>query len=223
MTSPRRDKDGNMIAPKRLAKAGKKRTTVAPDTTSSRPRKGESEAAYMKRSAKRTKATPPKGLTNAGNKPASVRPTSTSERKAIAADLKKLPTRKKATPKPSARKTKAAGKLKGFEAIAKRKEARAKAAGKTYDIAKSNPRLAKKLKAKGRAVDNADLTNRAAKKINKVQKQADGFEAILRRKAARLRKKVATGPGITAKSNPRLIKKLENKQRAANRISNRNK
>ena len=186
MTSPRLDKNGNMIAPKRLAKAG--------------------------------------------NKPASVRPTSTSERKAIAADLKKLPTRKKATPKPSARKTKAEGKLKGFEAIAKRKAlaalgkpGRAKAAVKTYDIAKSNPRLAKKLKAKGRAVDNADLTNRAAKKINKVQKQADGFEAILRRKAARLRKKVATGPGITAKSNPRLFKKLENKQRAANRISNRNK
>ena len=199
MTSPRRDKDGNMIAPKRLAKAGKKRTTVAPDTTSSRPRKGESEAAYMKRSAKRTKATPPKGLTNAV--------------------------------KPSARKTKAEGKLKGFEAIAKRKALaalgkapRAKAAGKTYDIAKSNPRLAKKLIAKNRAVDNADLTNRAAKKINKVQKQADGFEAILRRKtAANLKRKVATGPGITAKSNPRLIKKLENKQRAANRISNRNK
>ena len=171
----------------------------------------------MKRSAKRTKATPPKGLTNAGNKPASVRRTSTSERKAIAADLKKLPTRKKATPKPSARKTKAAGKLQGFEAIAKRKEARAKAAGKTYDIAKSNPRLAKKLIAKNRAVDNADLTNRAAKKVTKLEKQADGLAAIANRKSAR------TGRGITAKSNPKLFKKLENKRKAVGRIKNRNR
>ena len=192
MTSPRRDKDGNMIAPKRLAKAGKKRTTVAPDTTSSRPRKGESEAAYMKRSAKRTKATPPKGLTNAV--------------------------------KPSARKTKAEGKLKGFEAIAKRKALaalgkapRAKAAGKTYDIAKSNPRLAKKLIAKNRAVDNADLTNRAAKKVTKLEKQADGLAAIANRKSAR------TGRGITAKSNPKLFKKLENKRKAVGRIKNRNR
>ena len=121
MTSPRRDKDGNIIAPKGLAKAG--------------------------------------------NKPASVRPTSISERKAITAGLKKLPTRKKgaskklqtATPlKGLAKAGKTAVKknkqLSGFQAIAKRKEARAKAAGKTYDMAKSNPRLAKKIAGKKAAI-----------------------------------------------------------------------
>ena len=130
----------------------------------------------------------------------------------------------KRTNKAFTKRTKAEGKLKGFEAIAKRKALaalgkapRAKAAGKTYDIAKSNPRLAKKLIAKNRAVDNADLTNRAAKKVNKLEKQADGLAAIANRKSAR------TGRGITAKSNPKLFKKLENKRKAVGRIKNRNR
>ena len=189
MTSPRRGKDGNIIAPKGLAKAG--------------------------------------------NKPASVRPTSISERKAITAGLKKLPTRKKgaskklqtATPlkglakagKTAVKKNKQEKQFDGLATIANRKMARANAARKEYDIEKSNPRLAKKLKAKGRAVMNSALSKPAAKKVNKLEKQADGFEAIAKRKSAR------TGRGITAKSNPRLFKKLVNKQRAANRIRNRNK
>ena len=148
------------------------------------------------------------GIAGIGLLPVKRRKKEIGERKAV----------KKPSPKATAKKVnKVQKQADGFEAIAKRKAARAKAAGKTYDIAKSNPRLAKKLKAKNRAFNNVGLTNRAAKKVNKLEKQSDGLAAIANRKSAR------TGRGITAKSNPRLFKKLVNKQIAANRIRNRNK
>ena len=210
MTSPRRDKDGNIIAPKRLAKAGKKRTPRgrAPAPMPQAPLvPGEMKGPI----GKIRKLKPRKRVKEIGDEGVAVE--LFDKRKAV-----KKP--RKATPKALARKTKAAGKLKGFENIAKRKEARAKAAGKTYDVAeraKSNPRLLKNLRAKNRAVDNAGLTNRAAKKVNKLEKQADGLAAIANRKSAR------TGRNTTAKSNPKLIKKLENKRKAVGRIKNRNR
>jgi hypothetical protein len=148
------------------------------------------------------------GIAGIGLLPVKRRKKEIGERKAV----------KKPSPKATAKKVnKVQKQADGLRAIANRKMARANAARKEYDIAKSNPRLAKKLKAKGRAVMNSALSKPAAKKVNKLEKQFDGFEAIARRKSAR------TGRGITAKSNPRLFKKLVNKERAANRIRNRNK
>ena len=188
-------KDGNIIAPKGSAK----RTKAAGKLLGF--------ANIAKRKAARA---------NAARKPYDIE-------KSNPRLLKKLKAKKRAvsnadlTNRAAKKVSKLEKQFDGLAAIANRKSARANAARKEYDIAKSNPRLAKKLKAKGRAVMNSALSKPAAKKVNKLEKQADGLAAIARRKSAR------TGRGITAKSNPRLFKKLVNKQSAANRIRNRNR
>ena len=145
MTQPRRDKDNNIIA----GPIGKPRTVrkLKPGIAGI----GLSPVKRKKNTAKRVKEISNEGLAVKAGIGLSPVKRKKNTAKRVKAPSKLLPNLKKMREavKTAQKKNK---QLSGFQAIAKRKEARAKAAGKTYDMAKSNPRLAQKIAGKKAAI-----------------------------------------------------------------------